>query len=467
MEDTRVDLLLVLQTHSITNNQTGIKRYMSNDKSEISYRCIKSLVKSINHLVKEKSTHIKVRLKIFDDHSDQRFLNRLDKILKTCNFNYDLEHLTVTGIMPSIKACYEYGRDNGIDLVYFVQDDYLYYETCIYEMVDAYYQFTDKTKRPVCIYPFDDPYRYGIPPERTPLTTVHLGMKRHWKVSNTTASCFMIDHVTLCKNYDLFDAMANHEVNEIMEDVTINRLFTERNCVLFIPIPSCALHAQSDTEKDPYLDWKSLWDEFDDGKEIDYSALFTDDRKIVLNVGSGKIKSSSQTSLFQNYKELSLDASDCNPDIIGDIRDLKEVPNNSVNAIYASHVVEHVHFHEVPQVLLSFMRVLTDDGFALIRVPDIGKISHLIEDKLLEKYYDSSLGPVTPLDMLYGHTGLIAQKGSYMAHKTGFTLKSMSYILENLQIPSMIAALNDEIVVILSKDGNPEKVINDPNFVFL
>jgi hypothetical protein len=463
MSDKKVDLLIVLQTHSITNNQKHITRYMSNDKGEISYRCVKSLINSINYLLAEKPTQIKVRLKIFDDHSDEKFLNRLNKLLLTCNASYDLEHLNTTGIMPSIKACYEYGRDNGEQLIYFAQDDYLYLETCLFEMVDAYFLFSEKTKQKVCIYPFDDPYRYAIPPERQPLTSVHLGAKRHWKVSFGTASCFLVDYNTLQENYDLFDAMANHPINEYMEDATLNRLFRERNHLLFTPIPSCALHAQADTEKDLYIDWKPLWDKFADD-EIDYSHLFKTDKKIVLNVGAGKVKLSNQILLFEDYKELRLDVAECNPDIEGNIIDLKNVPNESVDAIYASHVLEHVHFHEVPIALKSFMRVLKEGGFALIRVPDLADIASMIKDNLLDTYYESGVGPVTPLDVIYGHSGMVAQGGSYMAHKTGFTLKSMSMILNELQLPSILAEINGEIVTVISKNGDPQEVVKDPKF---
>jgi hypothetical protein len=57
--------------------------------------------------------------------------------------------------------------------------------------------------------------------------------------------------------------MGNHAVDSVMEDETINKLFNDRGCLLFTPIPSIALHSQADTEKDPYIDWKKLWDQFE------------------------------------------------------------------------------------------------------------------------------------------------------------------------------------------------------------
>jgi len=255
-----VDLLVVLQSHSVSNNQKYLTRYMSKDKAEISYRCIKSLIHSLNWCKKHAPDAINIRFKIFDDHSDSTFLIKLNDMLRDCSFEYDLEHLETRGIMPSILKCYEYGRDNGKDLVYFVQDDYLYFETCIWEMVDSYFLFARKTQLPVCIFPYDDPYRYTI--EKPPMVTVHLGTHRHWKTAFYTSSCFMVDYPTLTKNFDLFDKMGNEPVSSIMEDVSINRLFSERNCLLFTPIPSIALHSQGEVEKDPYIDWKPLWEKF-------------------------------------------------------------------------------------------------------------------------------------------------------------------------------------------------------------
>lgn len=458
-----INLLVVLQSHSRSNNQKQITRYMCDDKAEISYRCIKSLVASINHLVKEKTMEVNVHLQVLDDHSDDHFLQRLNSILEDCDFSYKLHHLETYGIMPSILACYEYGRDHGKDLVYFAQDDYLYYETCIYEMVDAYFRFTEKSGLSVCIYPFDDPYRYGIPPERQPMVTVHLGIKRHWRTAFGTASCFMLDHPTLLKNFDLFDAMGNHAVDSVMEDETINKLFRERSCLLFTPIPSIALHAQADTEKDLYIDWRPLWDKFAESDDTRYSSLFHTNKKIVLNIGAGKTNLNSQTEWFDGWKELRVDVADCSPDIVSDITTLKGIPNKSVDAIWASHVVEHVYFHQLKDVFENMVRVLKDDGYAIIRVPDLGAIAHLIQDRLLDTHYESGAGPVAVIDMIYGHRGFVQTYNESMAHKTGFTKDSMSKILGSLSINALVAAFNDEVIAILYKDVMPT-FMDDPKF---
>ena len=461
-----VDILVVLQTHSTSNNQKQITRYATTDKGEISYRCVKSLVASMNYLKKLKPNDVNIRFQIFDDHSDSHFLKRLDKILLDCTFEYKVDHLDTYGIMPSILKCYEHGRDNGKDLVYFAQDDYLYYDTCIWEMIDAYFAFTEKTQMPVCIYPFDDPYRYGL--AKPPMVTVHLGAKRHWRTAFGTASCFMIDHPTLVKNFDLFDKMGNEPVSSIMEDISINRLFRERDCLLFTPIPSCALHLQADTEKDPYLEWKLLWDQFSETETTQYNHLFSTDKKIVLNIGAGSTSCKTQIEYFDDdWKELTLDVAVANPNIVSDIVGMKEVPTESVDALWACHVVEHVYFHQLPELFKSILRVLKKDGFAVLRVPDIGSIAHMIENDLFTPVYDSSVGPICPIDILYSSRVLVEKYGEPMAHKTGFTKKSMETILTDLQINALINKMNGEIVTVLYKDVNPMHVVNNPKFKFI
>lgn len=458
-----VKLLVVLQTHSVSNNQSHITRYMSDDKSEISYRCVRSLVNSLNWCL-NKTGMIDITLQVFDDHSDEKFLKRLDNILKEAKFKHNVTHLETKGIMPSILKCYQHGHEHAEDLVYFVQDDYLYYESAIWEMVDAYFTFSEKTKQPVCIYPFDDTYHYYK--EKLPLVTLHLGAKRHWRTGFAVASPFMVDKDTLTKNFDLFEKMGNEPVSTIMEDVSINRLFSERNCILFTPIPSLALHSQSDIEKDPYIDWRPLWDKFEESKETTYDHLFNTEKKILLNIGAGKTKLEHLTDYFthKDYKEIRVDIGDCNQHISSSITTLAGVPDNSVDLVYASHVVEHVYWHELPNVFSSIMRVLKSDGSAIIRVPDIGSIAHMIPNELLGTVYDSSVGPVTPIDMIYGHRGLVHVEGDGMSHKIGFTEKSMMAVLKELNIDSMIKTSMHEVQVILCKT-KPPSYLDDPKFV--
>lgn len=136
---------------------------------------------------------------------------------------------------------------------------------------------------------------------------------------------------------------------------------------------------------------------------------------------------------------LDIDAS-VNPDVVGTMTDMSAVESGSVQAIFSSHNVEHLFPHEVPIALAEFKRVLSVDGFALITCPDLQAVAKLVaEDRLLEPAYQSGMGPIAPLDILYGHRASIAQGNHYMAHRGGFTMRTLAGALTSAGFGSAIA----------------------------
>lgn len=156
--------------------------------------------------------------------------------------------------------------------------------------------------------------------------------------------------------------------------------------------------------------------------------------KILLHVGCG-LESKKDLKGFQSddWKEIRLDIDkNVNPDIIGNLTDLSMVETASVDAIYSSHNIEHLFPHEVSTTLSWFHRVLKPTGFVVINCPDLISVCEaVVKDKLLEPLYQSSIGPISPLDILYGHRDSIAQGNMFMAHKSGFTYSALrSFIHE-------------------------------------
>ena len=67
-------------------------------------------------------------------------------------------------------------------------------------------------------------------------------------------------------------------------------------------------------------------------------------------------------------------------DYVGDCRDLSRFADASVHEIYASHVLEHLGYAELPVALAGFHRVLRPGGTLRISVPDLGVLSRLFLD---------------------------------------------------------------------------------------
>ena len=156
--------------------------------------------------------------------------------------------------------------------------------------------------------------------------------------------------------------------------------------------------------------------------------------KTILHVGPGHRSNGAKLpAAFQgsDWKELRLDIDPANePDIVGSMLNMAAVTDGCVDAIYSAHNIEHVYAHEVPQVLKEFLRVLKPEGFLVITCPDLQTVCQLVaEDKLGDAAYTSQAGPITPLDILYGHGAALAAGHLYMAHKTGFTLNTLTQAL--------------------------------------
>lgn len=155
--------------------------------------------------------------------------------------------------------------------------------------------------------------------------------------------------------------------------------------------------------------------------------------KTLLHVGCGQNTIKQTTLGFRNglWKEIRLDINPKNnPDIVGNIMDMQSIKNSSIDAIFSSHNLEHLYYHEVLAALAEFRRVLNTAGFCIITCPDLQSVSSLIaNDKLLEIAYLSAVGPITPLDILYGHSQSILQGNYFMAHRCGFTKKTLEKIL--------------------------------------
>ena len=155
--------------------------------------------------------------------------------------------------------------------------------------------------------------------------------------------------------------------------------------------------------------------------------------RIVLNVGCGYPLRQRLHPVFQQppWRELRLDIdSRVKPDIVCSIIAMTPVPDASVDAVWSSHNLEHLHRHEVPLALSEFIRVLRPRGVLLTTLPDLQKVAELVSgDGLEDEAYVSPSGPITPLDMIFGHTASLAQGDRYMAHKTGFTAKTLNALL--------------------------------------
>lgn len=153
-------------------------------------------------------------------------------------------------------------------------------------------------------------------------------------------------------------------------------------------------------------------------------------KSTLLHIGCSLGSIVDTTPGFQDgqWNEIRLDIDPAvQPDMIGSICDLSKIANNSIDAIYSSHNIEHIYHHQVPQALSEMYRVLHSSGFLILTCPDLQSICSLVvNDQLEDPAYMSAVGPITPLDVLFGYSQDISKGNEFMAHKTGFTKSTIT-----------------------------------------
>jgi len=114
---------------------------------------------------------------------------------------------------------------------------------------------------------------------------------------------------------------------------------------------------------------------------------------------------------------------DVNPDIIDDICVLKKFKKNSINEIYACHVLEHINKANFKKVLNRWYEVLKPNGILKVCVPDLQAIC---EHYIFHKNLDILIG------LLYG-----GQRHPYDFHYIGWDEKTLTKDLSSIHFKNI------------------------------
>lgn len=108
------------------------------------------------------------------------------------------------------------------------------------------------------------------------------------------------------------------------------------------------------------------------------------------------------------------------------ITDLSQFEDESVDLIYASHVIEYFDRQEITQLLSEWKRVLKKNGTLRVAVPDFEVLTNLYTSNIIN--IDNVLG------LLYGKMKM-GSKNIY--HKTVYDFESLKNILIDLGFNSI------------------------------
>ena len=261
-------LIIVRMNTDIEIWDQNKKRLFEEPKIEYSIRSINSLIKSINHCQNELS-ELKVKTVIIDDNSKIENLNKIKNL--TENNNIELISLNHDKYKPTIKQqksdqtfsnlasllqSFEYGKNNGDDLIFFVEDDYLHTLTMLKEVILSFERISSQLNTDIFMCPSDYPYNYM----KHENTNIFIGSHRHWRTIDKTLCTFLTTKKLIDKYWENFyqNCLNRHDPFEKY----LNKIYQKETCIS--PIKSLSLHmtnVNSSYGLSPFIDYKKLWDD--------------------------------------------------------------------------------------------------------------------------------------------------------------------------------------------------------------
>ena len=261
-------LIIVRMNTEIEIWDQNKKRLFEHPKIEYSVRSIYSLINSIN-FCQNKNSNLKVETIIIDDHSSEKNLNQVKKMIEGKSIKIlSLDHKKFKSVikyqesketfsnLSSLLQSFEIAKKQANDLIFFIEDDYLHSQSMLYEMIMTYERITSQIGRDIFMCPSDYPFLYM----ENKKANILIGNKRHWRTTDKTLCTFMTSKYLLNEYWENFrkTCLDRHDPFEKY----INEIYQKEICIS--PIKSLSIHLtniNSSYGLSPFIDYKKLWDE--------------------------------------------------------------------------------------------------------------------------------------------------------------------------------------------------------------
>ena len=244
------------------------RRLFEKPKIDYSIRSIKSLIKSIN-LCQKKYSDLKIKTIVLDDSSKDENLGKIKQIIKDVDseiISLDTKKFETKikkqksqetfSNLASLFQSFEIGKKIGEDLIFFIEDDYLHFETMLDEMISTYERVSSQVGKDIFMCPADYPYLYM----NNEKTNILIGNKRHWRTINKTLCTFLTSKKLLDLYWENFSK--NCEDRHDPFEKYINEIYKNEFCIS--PLKSLSIHltnVNSSYGLSPFINYKKLWDE--------------------------------------------------------------------------------------------------------------------------------------------------------------------------------------------------------------
>ena len=249
------------------------KRIFEKDKSEYTFRTIKSLYNSAVNL-KKNIPDIKIKFFLIDHNSPQNDKQKMRSLLegfqlkfisldvkkfnfefKTINKNNEEFQNNMSSTMASIYESFELAK-NSEDLIYFVEDDYIHKSESLTEMVLSFEKFATIFNRDLFLLSTDYPFLY----KKLEDSKLLVGEKYHWRTVQESLLTFLTSSKLIKNHYTKLSEMAKTESDPFEKN--LHEIYKKEICLS--PVPSLSLHCANINSVfglSPNINIEKLWNE--------------------------------------------------------------------------------------------------------------------------------------------------------------------------------------------------------------
>ncbi len=235
-------------TNQLWNSTDRWKRVVPDiNKKDLICTSILSLKQSI--LKFSESNNLNITINLISGESDKNFDNQLKKILNNNKFEINFINSKKNDNRGTYLECCDQA-ENAEDLIFFIEDDYLFEENCIEEIIFTYSRISTILKDDVMLCPSDYPFFY----DSTYQTSLFIGKDYRWRNVNETLLTFIFSKKIL-NNYKKEIRLVGEQINEPFEK-PLHDVYKKVPCLA--PVGSLSYHISRAV---PAINenWINLW----------------------------------------------------------------------------------------------------------------------------------------------------------------------------------------------------------------
>ena len=218
-------------------------------KKDLILTSLNSLKKSVIKFLSNNQVTISINL--ISDSSGKNFDDQIIKLLYNDSIKINLVKSKISGNRGSYLECCDQA-ENSEDLIFFIEDDYIFEKDCIEEMIITYSRLSTIFSNDIFLCPSDYPFFYDSEYK----TSLFIGKNYKWRTVEETLLTFMMSKKLLEKHKKNIRLVGEKE--NIPFEKPLHDIYKETPCLS--PVNSLSYHISRDhpaTTEDWYKLWKN------------------------------------------------------------------------------------------------------------------------------------------------------------------------------------------------------------------